>query len=206
MPRPLTPREVHAFRDELCRVATRRFAQHGYAGVTLRGLAREVGCSPMTPYRYFEDKDAIFAAVRAAAFGRFADACETAAAREREPLARLAALGRAYLRFALDEPHAYRIMFELSQPDELDYPELAKQAERARGVKLRAVRAAIEARVITGDPIVVANLLWSGMHGVIVLHLAGKLHERPELEPICEAMMNTLIRGLVPGRNEENQR
>jgi AcrR family transcriptional regulator len=206
VPRSLTPQQVHAFRDALCNVATRHFAEHGYAGVTLRGLAREVGCSPMTPYRYFEDKDAIFAAVRAAAFGRFADASEQAASREREPLARLAALGRAYLRFALDEPHAYRIMFELSQPDELEYPELAKQAERARGVKLRAVREAIEAGLIEGDATLVANLLWSGMHGGIVLHLAGKLHGRPELEPLCEAMMNTMIRGLRPGAKQENPR
>ena len=41
------------------------------------------------------------------------------------------------------------------------------------------------------------------MHGVIVLHLAGKLHERPALEPLCEAMMETLIRGLRPDENKE---
>ena len=125
MSRPLSEAEIDAFRDQLCRVATRRFAEQGYAGVTLRGLAREVGCSPMPPYRYFADKNEILAAVRAAAFGRFADACEAAAGAERDPLRRLSALGHAYLRFARDEPHAYRTMFELSQPDELSYPELA---------------------------------------------------------------------------------
>ena len=203
MSRPLSEAEIDAFRDQLCRVATRRFAEQGYAGVTLRALAREVGCSPMTPYRYFADKDEILAAVRAAAFGRFADACEAAAGAERDPLRRLSALGHAYLRFARDEPHAYRTMFELSQPDELSYPELAEQAARARQVKLDAVGDAIRSGAIRGDSIEVANLLWSGMHGVIVLHLAGKLHERPALEPLCEAMMETLIRGLCPDENKE---
>ena len=40
----------------------------------MRQLADDLGCSPMTPYRYFRDKDAILAAVRAAAFDRFAAA------------------------------------------------------------------------------------------------------------------------------------
>ncbi len=40
----------------------------------MRQLAAELGCSPMTPYRYFKDKDEILAAVRAAAFDRFSEA------------------------------------------------------------------------------------------------------------------------------------
>ena len=44
----------------------------------MRQLAAELGVSPMTPYRYFEDKDAILAAVRTRAFDRFAEALELA--------------------------------------------------------------------------------------------------------------------------------
>ena len=44
----------------------------------MRQLAAELGVSPMTPYRYFEDKDDILAAVRANGFNRFAEALETA--------------------------------------------------------------------------------------------------------------------------------
>ena len=45
----------------------------------MRQLAAELGVSPMTPYRYFEDKDAILAAVRATAFNRLAEALEAPA-------------------------------------------------------------------------------------------------------------------------------
>ena len=45
----------------------------------MRALAEDLGCSAMTPYRYFHDKQEILAAVRAAAFDRFADAMEKAA-------------------------------------------------------------------------------------------------------------------------------
>ena len=44
MPRAaLSRKDIDAFREQLCAVAARRFAEHGFAGVTLRGLAAELG-------------------------------------------------------------------------------------------------------------------------------------------------------------------
>ncbi len=56
----------------------------------------------------------------------------------------------------------------------------------------------MRAGLLEGDPIEIANLLWAAMHGVIVLHLAGKLHESPDLRTLSNAMMRTLFRGLIP--------
>ena len=107
MPRFLSDQDVENFRLQLVEVATRRFAEHGVGGVTLRGLADEVGCSRTTPYRYFKNKDEILAAVRASAFSRLADATERAASRASDAIERLEAGGRAYLRFAAEDPDAY---------------------------------------------------------------------------------------------------
>jgi len=68
VPRILSEDEIQDFRTSLCEVAERLFADCGYEGVTLRAIAAELGCSPMTPYRYFDNKEAIFTAVRMAAF------------------------------------------------------------------------------------------------------------------------------------------
>src|SRR5471030_3037509 len=78
MPRYLTDKDIADFRAELCKVATERFARHGYEGVTMRQLAEALGCSPKTPYRYFKDKADILATVRAQAFAKFAAALERA--------------------------------------------------------------------------------------------------------------------------------
>jgi AcrR family transcriptional regulator len=198
MPRSsLTPEKIAAFRDALCSAAERRFAEEGYAGVTLRALARELGCSPMTPYRYFRDKEAIFAAVRASAFARFADAQETAAARESEPLARLAALQRAYVRFALGEPHAYRIMFELAQPDAPGHPELEKQERRAWQALRDAVGEAAAAGLLRGDPEILAHVFWASVHGLVALQLAGKLKLGVRFEGLEAPLLETLLRGAL---------
>ena len=78
MPRVLTETDVADFRERLCSAAERLFAERGPDAVTMRQLAAELGVSPMTPYRYFHDKDDILAAVRANGFNRFAEALETA--------------------------------------------------------------------------------------------------------------------------------
>ena len=117
MSRPaLSQTEVEDFRESLCETATRLFAERGYEGVTMRALATSLGCSPMTPYRYFENKAEIFDAVRSAGFARFADALEDSIRGVTQHPAILRALCLAYVRFATTEPHAYRIMFELDQP------------------------------------------------------------------------------------------
>ena len=66
--------------------------------MTIRQLAAELGVSPMTPYRYFKDKDAILAAVRARAFDRHAEALERAYRDgPADPAARAVAIGAAYV-------------------------------------------------------------------------------------------------------------
>ena len=64
MPRVLSQEAVGEFREKLVDAAERLFGQHGLEAVTMRQLAAELGVSPMTPYRYFADKDDILAAVR----------------------------------------------------------------------------------------------------------------------------------------------
>jgi len=192
VPRPaLRDDEIEAFRSRLCDAATRRFAEHGLDGVSLRGLADDLGCSRATPYRYFENKQDILAAVRARAFEALADACESVLADEPDPERRLAALGRIYLRFASEEPHAYRVAFELGQPDAAKYPALAKQQARAWQTIRGAVQSAWESGALDGDPEVISRLYWAALHGLAGLELLGHLRTRS----LGDAMIDTLLRG-----------
>ena len=113
MPRAaLTAEELGAFRERAVAAATRLFADQGYRGMTLRSLAKELGVSPMTPYRYFENKEELFAMVRIEAFRRFADAQRDTVKGIEDPQEALRVLGRAYVSFALDEPRMRRTVEE----------------------------------------------------------------------------------------------
>jgi AcrR family transcriptional regulator len=175
MPRVLSETDVADFRERLCEAAERLFAEKGPEAVTMRQLAAELGVSPMTPYRYFQDKDDILAAVRANGFNRFADALEAARAKPGSPRAKGAAVGEAYLDFAFEHPHTYKLMFELDQPHEEKYPELVAAGRRAQRTMTGHVEDQIAEGVFKGDLATIGLMFWAAAHGAVVLELAGKL-------------------------------
>ena len=198
MPRNLSDTEVAEFRQRLCQVAERRFAERGADGVSMRQLAQELGCSATTPYRYFADKDAILAAVRAAAFDRFAAALEAACKAKGDARAQSRAVGEAYVRFAFAEPNAYRLMFDLTQPGEARYPELARATARARLTMQAHVKTLVAEGIQAGDPGLLGYVYWAALHGLVVLQLAGKLGGAPDFKLLHDTMNRLFARGAAP--------
>ncbi len=181
MPRPaLQPAEVDAFRKKAVEAAMHLFAEEGYAAVTMRGLGAALGVSAMTPYRYLSGKDELFALCRAEAFRRFGDRLEAALAKPGNPIDRLRRLKQAYIGFALEQPDAYRIMFEVREPTASE-----PQAKRAFGCLHRTVAEAVEAGELDGDPLTLAHLFWASTHGLVSLHLAGRLVSGRRLEQLA---------------------
>ena len=196
MPRTLSAEQVEEFRTRLCAVAQHRFATQGRDAVSMRQLADALGCSPMTPYRYFRNKDEILAAVRAAAFDRFAAALESAVAESgQDPAAAGQAVGQAYVRFALEDPDGYRLMFDVSQPDSDRYPELVRASGRARATMTASIGALVAAGIFHGTPELLGLAFWSAMHGLVMLHLAGKLPGDLDFETIRREIMRLLVTG-----------
>lgn len=196
MPRVLSSEDVEDFRRRLCAAAETLFAEHGPDAVTMRQLATAMGVSPMTPYRYFKDKDAILAAVRAAAFTRFAEAIEAAMEKPGNPVDRSRHAARAYVDFALSQPQAYKLMFDLSQPTEEDYPELTAAAARARRTMTAHVEAMIEAGQMHGDAEMIGHIFWTILHGSLVLQLSNKLSPTIDPQKLRQAAFALLGRGL----------
>jgi AcrR family transcriptional regulator len=196
VPRSLSAEQVEEFRARLCAVAQHRFATEGRDAVSMRQLADALGCSPMTPYRYFHNKDEILAAVRTAAFDRFAEALEQAAAQAGGDLrAAGQAVGEAYVRFALGDPDGYRLMFDVAQPHPDRYPELVRASTRARRTMSASLEALVKAGVFHGDPELLGFAFWAGMHGLVMLHLAGKLPAERDFETIRGELMRLLVTG-----------
>ena len=206
MPRALTQDEIQAFRDETCRVATLRFAEEGFAGVTLRGLAEDLGCSPMTPYRYFANKEEIFDAVRVDAFEVFAERMREAAAGHDDPMDRLRALGRGYVRFAMDEPHRYRIMFQLDRPEGANEEPQQEALGGSWDVLLDTIRRCIDAGYLAGEAVDLAHYCWFSLHGAVTLHLANRLRWGRRLDDLVEPMLENLYRGAAARPQTEHER
>jgi AcrR family transcriptional regulator len=209
MPKILSEANIEAFRDRLCNVAEGLFAAHGPDGVTMRELADALGVSQMTPYRYFKHKDAILAAVRTRAFNRFAEAMEIAERKVTEARRNVELTGakgsverpgNAYLDFALTNPAAYRLMFDVSQPSFVEYPDLLAAMERARLTMGEGLRKLAAEGRFSGDVDLTAHIFWSAMHGAVMLELTGLLdRENLDCRTIANAATDALGRQLGVG-------
>ena len=101
-------------------------------------------------------------------------------------------MGRAYVRFALEEQACYRLMFDLSQPRMAPLPELFAAERRARACLSDHVRLMVKEGYYAGDPDMIGFSIWSAVHGVVTLHLAGKLAGDGEFQTVLAETMRAI--------------
>lgn len=155
--------------------------------------------SRTAPYRHFADKEELLSALATVELRRLGDALAAASASENDPIARLEALGVAYVEFALANPAQYQLMFGEHVRGRA-HPELTEQAGTATFNHLvRAVDDAQHAGRLRGDdPSALAALIWAAGHGAVDLALAG--HGRADKrtdDPI--ALSRLLLHHLTTG-------
>ncbi|MDZ5650095.1 TetR/AcrR family transcriptional regulator [Nitrospirillum sp. BR 11828] len=161
-------------RDRVREVAAGLFADRGLDGFKMRDLAARLGVSVMTPYRYFENKEAILACVRAHGFACLADDLDGALGEG--PLERrVAALAAAYGAFALAEPARYGLMFGPAPARSPGMADVRRQEARVEAAFTAHAQGLAEAGLTCAEPATLGRLLWSTLHGVAVLHLGGQL-------------------------------
>ncbi|MFF2084000.1 TetR/AcrR family transcriptional regulator [Nocardia sp. NPDC058176] len=152
----------------LLRAAVELLEENGAAELSLRAVARRAGVSTAAPYRHFADRDALLSAVAAVGYqdlaNRLIAACQSPTTPED-----LAAIAVAYVRFALDRPGLFRVMF--AEPCDPTSPERVAATEAIHGYVKAVVRQAFPG----SDPDSMSNAVWALVHGLAFLHLDGKL-------------------------------
>jgi AcrR family transcriptional regulator len=194
MARPtLTDSEVEIVREKVCDAARSLFSKHGLEHVGLRSIGSEVGLTGAALYRYFPaGRDEILAAVRTRAFRELADLSEGAVGSSATPLERFRAVAEAYVAFARSDAVSYRMLFSVMQTG--DFPELRKEARRARDILFRAAQEAAHGEEPTEDGRVLAHVAWAAIHGAVMLNTADMLQMGVDIEQLMEGIAGTLSR------------
>ncbi len=172
--------------------------EEGFPALTMRRIATEVGYSPAALYLHFENREAIARELGGAGMRSLHARLERAAA-EKDPLARLGALGRAYIAFGREEPETYRLIFmepgfaasALGGKDEAGASAFALLAgvfgELAAAGRLRA----------EGDVAALAINLWVLLHGIVSLRLTCSAFLHLPEEQLLESALDSLLHGVL---------
>jgi AcrR family transcriptional regulator len=172
-------------------------AEMGVEGFTLREAARRAGVSPGAPYRHFESKDALLAAVAAECAVRLGAAMD-AAERESDgdPVKRFRRSGVAYVRFAFEHPAHFRVMA---------HPAVAAQGALQQGVgdwmkeTAGQLRAAQEAGLLIAGPVErLITFTQAVVHGLAWLVVNDPSMTSSRAERLAEDVTELAGLGILP--------
>jgi AcrR family transcriptional regulator len=166
--------------------------------VSIRAIADAAGVTPPSIYLHFADKTELLGAVCEARFADLSRHMQEATQGIADPLEVLWAIGQSYVRFGLENPEHYRIMF-MTRPLAEGLPLDRLPGLTAFGYVVEAVARCMDAGgIAAGDPFLVATNLWTAVHGVTSLLIARPDFPWPDFDRLRGMVIDVQSRGLQP--------
>jgi AcrR family transcriptional regulator len=171
----------------------------GVRSLTMREIARRLGVSHAAPYRHYADREALITVLAIEGLERLTDHISRALHLHRDDRrAAFLAAGRAYVRFALDEPAYFTLCF--TKDIALDEPGLLDAKERAFSLLIDFIGDSQRAGAfVDGDAKTIATPIWALHHGLATLASQGAFDElsRAAFDRLVDAAHGAMLDGVL---------
>ncbi|GHA13778.1 hypothetical protein GCM10008090_24410 [Arenicella chitinivorans] len=107
----LSDAQRQRMRNDIAQATLRLFQDEGYRTISMRRIAREVGCSPMTLYQYYGSKLDILHTLWNAVFEELFSGLAGLDIQAQPPRKQLEMLATAYASYWVDNPEHYRLVY-----------------------------------------------------------------------------------------------
>jgi AcrR family transcriptional regulator len=172
------------------------FVEQGFENVSIRKIADLIEYSPTTVYLYFKDKNEILFELHEVGFQKlaeyFADLWTI-----KNPLVRLHKMGEYYMKFGLENPAFYDLMFILNAPmDSLQDLEKCEwtSGDQALGKLKETIQECMDKNLIEkGDVDAISMAIWAVVHGMVSL----AIRKRFDKLVTPEQMVTMMYKGLT---------
>jgi AcrR family transcriptional regulator len=192
-------------RQAILDAARQIIASEGPGALSMRALAEAIDYSPAGLYEYFASKEDILAEVCAEGMGYLYQAMSAADA-SLPPEQYLYEIGMAYIRFALEHPDYFLLMFTFSPaPDVSALPEEVVRAAlhqegSAYGILVQAVQRGIQSGAFRERPGFgleeMTYAAWTLVHGIAMLRTTALHHYPMDLAAADHQALFNFMRGL----------
>jgi AcrR family transcriptional regulator len=173
-------REREGVKDLILNAAREIFLEEGYENTSIRKIASRIEYSPGIIYLHFKDKNQLLLALHDKAFECKMEALFHSVQNIPDPMERLAATGRAYITYGIENPKDYELMFILSCTMEALAVKEEFWNDGAQAIGM--LKSNIQECIDTGyfkpgiDVNAVSLMLWSQVHGIVTLHNKERLN------------------------------
>lgn len=190
--------EGERLREEILEAAERLLLETGSEeAVSIRAVAAAVGVTAPSIYRHFADKTTLLFEVCAVQFQRLGAHLRAATEGAGDPVEALGLMGAAYVEFGTRHPEHYRIMF-MSRADMTpeQYADELLLDTSPFAMLVTTVQAAIDTgRTRHRDPMRVALILWSAVHGLTSLLIAKPNVPWPDTAGLVDDLLDVIVHG-----------
>lgn len=165
-------REREEMKKAILDVAFEMFLTEGYAGTSLREIAKKIEYSPATIYLYYKDKDALFFDIQVRCFKNLIKSYSKVI-EIKNPLERLREMGHAYMKHGMKNPQSFNLMFLHDAPLEaFKREDRMDKHGNAIGFLRDTVRECIKEKMIKEkDEMIVRLEVWGLTHGLTTLFI-----------------------------------
>lgn len=184
-------------RNALLQAALKLLAESGQENLSLREVAVRAGVSSGAPYRHFENKEALLAALAEGGFRRLESAIAEAVAKHpQHPVKQLREIARTYLGMAEENPPFFKVMFgpyDTHDPVQKDViPICEKVFMDLAGIFIKGIA---DGHLRKQDPERMALSYWAMLHGLSMLLIDKKLggFQQPG-HPLIDLLLDTAER------------
>lgn len=184
--------------DRILRAARALFERGGAQAVSMRRVGQAVGITPMAIYRHFPNREALLQRISDDSFEQIAHHW-SARNEGGDVIARLLAIQRIYLDYALAHPHLFDQAFSMRREQARRFPEdfRARRSPTLNVVADVVLEAQQAGRLRPGDAWDIAMTLWAHTHGLIALYRAGRFsYDEREFRAFYEASLARLMQGI----------
>lgn len=191
----------HLRRAEILEAAERIFVAEGYDGATIRKIADEVGVSSTALYMHFPDKSCILLEICQGTIRQLLERNAEMASMPMDAANRVKLMLESYMRWGLDHPNAYELVFSnvrhisAVMQEEMTTADLAAQCYEIFSGVVREIAA--QGRLRTGSADSAAQALWASCHGVVALMVNRPNFGWAPTEELIAVTLDGLMYGLV---------
>jgi len=200
-------REKEQRRTEILDAAERLFFLKNYEEVSMDGIAREVELNKATIYLYFENKEALYAAIVLRGIALLKEKFSECMTKDAPGIVKVVLMGQAYYRFSEEHPEYLRMIhFYGSERFSKENPctaEIGKGYGSCRMVLRDAVRQGIDDGSIRADldPFLTSMYLMISFMGILSMEEKWKLVIEEEgfgYEEYCTRFFRFILPALTP--------
>lgn len=164
-----------ALRERILDEAFAVIADVGVERLSIREIARRIGVSHQAPYKHFRHRDDIISGLIARIFDEFAQALGARAPFD-DPHDDLRSMGEAYVRFALERPLEYKLMFGTPLHGDDAASGVEETTQKAFSIlEDRLSTMALRQAGPVNAPRHDAFFIWSTLHGWVTIMQSGRL-------------------------------